>query len=89
MILSGLVGVFRLQKDVIAGDRSGAIRFSQRLSNLRFELVLTLIGRINGSKAALQSQCRQFSRVFFFPCGAVDELGLLRGAHRRVLAARI
>ena len=50
MVLTTLVGEFRLQKKIVTGHDTGAIRGGQALADSGFEVMPALVSRVDAAK---------------------------------------
>ena len=75
MVLSALVGEFRLQKKIGAGHDAGAIGRGQTLADSGFEVMLALVGGVDGAKAHAQGEFGESRGAVFLPGSAVEKIG--------------
>src|SRR4029077_14467434 len=88
VVLTGPIGEFCLQKKIGARDNTRAIGGSQPLSNPGFEVMPTLICRVDAPKAHPEGGFDQSRSAVFLPCGAVEKIAngrRLLGWHRVIL----
>lgn len=83
MVLPTLVGEFCLQKKIAARYQTRAISRRQAFSDSSLEIMPSLIGRINASKARAQRELRESRSAVFLPSGAVEKVwdGNWRNGH--------
>src|SRR5687768_9478801 len=74
MVLAGLEGEFRLEKDVFPSDQSALDGCRDGMADGCFVIVLPLIGRIDAAKALLQSELHQPLSLVLFPSGSVQKI---------------
>jgi len=79
MILTGQVRELRLKEQLLAAYYPIAIETSEGFAHSCFEVVASLVGRIDGTEATPNSELDQSLGPVFFPCSAVNEGGSAGG----------
>ena len=74
MVLSALVSEFGLQEKIGAGGHAGAIGGGQALADSGFEVMLSLVGGVDGAKTRAQRQFSKTRSAVFLPGGAVEKI---------------
>src|SRR5258708_6570153 len=86
MILSSLVDEFRLQEKIFARDNSGTIGCGQSFADSGFEVVLALVGGVDGAKAGADREFDESGGAVFLPGSAVEKL---RVGHRGIVPRKL
>src|SRR5208282_5664736 len=82
VVLTRTIGEFRLQKKIVALDQSGATRGGQSLADSLFEVMPSLVGRVDAPKTHAQREFGEGRRAIFLPGSAVKKIGDGRVLHR-------
>src|SRR5207245_7349020 len=69
MVVAARVGEFRLQEQLLARDAA----LDEGVTDGGFEVVLALVGGVDGAEAGLERQQRQGPGALLLPGGAVQE----------------
>src|ERR1700693_5024046 len=74
VVLSILIGKFRLEKKICSSDGPRAICGRQRLTNASFVILASLVGGINPAETCAERDLCQSCRAVFFPGGSVKKV---------------
>src|SRR5258706_11202914 len=89
VVLTVLIGKFCLQKKIVARDDARVVSGGQSLTDSGFEIMPSLVRRVDGSKAHSEGEFRERRGAIFLSGGALDEIGRgwrWQGGHRVIYA---
>src|SRR5258707_15866774 len=73
VVLSALVSEFCLQEEILAGHDAGAIGRGESFTDSGFEVMLALVGGVDGAKACTDREFDRGRGAVSFPGGAEEK----------------